>query len=71
MTKQFYSLGDVAELLRVAPYKIHYLLATGQVPEPRLRVGSRRVWTAEEIVPISEKLKLTMDRASNNDDTPQ
>lgn len=69
MTKQFFSLGDVAELLRVAPYKIHYLLATGQVPEPRLRIGSRRIWTAEEIVPISEK--LTMDRARNNDDAPQ
>lgn len=63
MTKQFHSLGDVAELLRTTPYKIHYLLATKQVPEPRLRIGSRRIWTAEEIAPISEK--LTMDKAAD------
>ena len=56
MTKQLFSLGDVAQLLRTTPYKIHYLLATGQIPEPRLRVGSRRIWTADEVVPISEKL---------------
>ena len=58
MNKQFFSLGDVAQLLRTTAHKIHYLLATGQVPEPRLRIGSRRIWTADEIVPISEKLGM-------------
>jgi hypothetical protein len=58
MNKQLYSLGDVAQLLRTQPHKIHYLLATHQVPEPARRIGSRRIWTMEEIVPISEKLGL-------------
>ena len=56
MDKQYYSLGDVAQLLRTTPYKVHYLLTTGQVPEPRLRIGSRRIWTMAEILPISERL---------------
>lgn len=49
---------DVAELLRVSADKIFYLLQTGQIPEPRLRVGGKRLWTLEEISPISEKLKI-------------
>ena len=58
MNQQLYSLGDVAQLLRTTPHRIHYLLTTGQVPEPARRIGSRRIWTMAEILPISEKLGL-------------
>ena len=56
MNKEFFSLGDVAQLLRTQPHKIHYLLTTGQVPEPARRIGARRIWTMEEILPLAEKL---------------
>jgi hypothetical protein len=58
MNHTLYSLGDVAQLLRTQPHKIHYLLTTRQIPEPAIRIGSRRIWTMEEILPISEKLGL-------------
>lgn len=57
MEKQFFTLGDVAQLLRTTPHKIHYLLSTGQIPEPSLRIGSRRVWTMPEIGAISDTVQ--------------
>lgn len=51
-------MTDIAELLSVPADKIFYLLQTGQVPEPRLRVAGKRLWTLAEILPISEKLTL-------------
>ncbi len=57
MDKEFFTLGDVAQLLRTTPHKIHYLLTSGQIPEPSLRIGSRRVWTIPEIAAISDKVQ--------------
>lgn len=60
MQPQLFSLGDVAKLLSTQPYRIVYLLNVGAVPEPRLRVAGKRLWTHEEIVPIAERLKLDL-----------
>lgn len=60
MQQELFSLGDVAELLRAKPHRIFYLLSVGAVPEPRLRVGGKRLWTLEEIVPIAERLKFDL-----------
>lgn len=56
--KEHYSLIDVAELLGVPVEKIYQLLKTRQVPEPRLRVRGKRLWTLAEILPVSEKLTI-------------
>ena len=58
MFHELFSLADVCKLLHVKPHKILYLLSVGEVPEPRLRVGGRRLWTVPEIALISEKLSL-------------
>ena len=55
MEKQFYSLRDAAELLRVQAYRIVYLLSTGQVPEPQ-RIGGKRIFTLMDLHRLSEKL---------------
>jgi DNA-binding transcriptional MerR regulator len=60
MQTELYSLSDVAHLLRVKPHRILYLLSSGAVPEPRLRVGGKRLWTHEEIAIVSEKLKIQL-----------
>jgi DNA-binding transcriptional MerR regulator len=57
MEQVYFSLGDVAKLLRTTPHKIHYLLSIGQIPEPNLRIGSRRVWTMAEIGAISDTVQ--------------
>ena len=39
------SLKDIAALLDVKAYRVEYLLAHGLVPEPKLRISGRRVFT--------------------------
>ena len=51
-------LGDVARQLDCKPYKIVYLLTTGQVPEPRLRLGNRRLFTGDDITRLALKLGI-------------
>lgn len=60
MQPELFSLSDVADLLAVKPHRILYLLSTRAVPEPRLRVGGKRLWTLEEIAVVSEKLKIQL-----------
>ncbi len=57
MKKEHFTLGEVARRLQIEPYKIHYMLSCHKIEEPNLRIGSRRVWTEAEIVPIAERLK--------------
>ena len=43
------SLKDVSAVLGVKAYRVEYLLAHGCVPEPKLRVSGRRVFTASDL----------------------
>ena len=43
------SLKDVSAVLGVKAYRVEYLLAHGLVPEPKLRVSGRRVFTASDL----------------------
>jgi hypothetical protein len=52
-------LGDVARLLGCKPHRIVYLLSSGQVAEPAMRLGNRRVFTKDDIARIAAKLTLT------------
>lgn len=61
---ELFTLGELAELLKVPAYRILYLLTSRQVAEPR-RIAGRRVFTAEEAAIISEKLKI-QDGLSNS-----
>ena len=45
-------LGDIA------PHRILYLLSNRLGPEPKLRVGGRRLWSLPEIAVVAEKLKI-------------
>lgn len=70
MHAELYSLSDVADLLRVKPHRILYLLSSGSVPEPRLRVGGKRLWTHEEIAVVSEKLKIQLAKDMDRERGP-
>ena len=50
-------LGDVARLLDTPPHRIVYLLTARKVPEPALRVGGRRVFTAEDVERVRAALQ--------------
>lgn len=61
MQPELYSLSDVSRILgNIAPHRILYLLSTRAVPEPRLRVGGRRLWALDEIAQLAEKLKIQL-----------
>jgi hypothetical protein len=55
---ELFSLSDVAKLIVVAPHRILYLLSVDPSLEPKLRVAGKRLWTHEEIVPISDRFAL-------------
>jgi hypothetical protein len=60
-----YLLGEVSRRLGCEPYRITYLLATGKVPEPRLRLGNRRLFTEEDIARIAATLGI--ENGDNHD----
>ena len=51
-------LGDVARIFGCKPHRIVYLLSSGQVPEPALRLGNRRIFTGADIDNLAEKLGI-------------
>jgi len=60
MNQNHFSLGETARILKVQPYRIVYLLTTGKVPEPKLRLGNRRVFSLGDVQRISERLKVVL-----------
>ncbi len=51
--KTYYSLGQVARLLGVAPHRIVYLHTVGKSPEPN-RVFGNRAYRWSEVVALAE-----------------
>ena len=43
------STGEVADRLGIPTYKLQYLLSTGQIPEPTIRLAGKRAWRYSEI----------------------
>lgn len=60
MNTDYFLLGDVARILRCRPYQIVYLLTTGQVPEPALRIGNKRIFTIPDMQRIAERLHMQL-----------
>jgi len=49
MRTRLYSTRDVAQKLGVRRYRLDYLLETGRIPEPSLRIAGKRIWSADEL----------------------
>lgn len=47
--RNLYSIKEVAKILKKQPYQIAYVLETGRVPEPKVRLGNRRAFDMDEI----------------------
>ena len=59
--EQHYLLGEVARILSRRPHQISYLLASGRVPEPEMRIANKRLFSEEDVVRLSRQLKTTPD----------
>jgi hypothetical protein len=42
-------LGEVARLLKRRPHQVAYAISSGLVPEPKLRIGNKRILQAEDM----------------------
>lgn len=60
MNDQLFLLGEVAELLAVKPYTVSYPFLTRKLPEPKLRLGNRRVFTTADVEAVAQTLHLPM-----------
>ncbi len=47
------TLKNVAELLKVKPYRIGYVLSVKLVPEPALRIGNKRVFSQDNVTRLA------------------
>jgi hypothetical protein len=56
----------VARLLRTKPHKIVYLLTSGQVPEPEMRLRNRRLFSAEDIKRLAAKVSKKRERTKKS-----
>ena len=61
MTQELFLLGDVSSRLNVPPHRISYLFQKRAVPDVKLRLGNRRVFTNEECRAIAKALGLAWD----------
>ncbi|HEY7328060.1 MAG TPA: MerR family transcriptional regulator [Gemmataceae bacterium] len=57
MTQQHYILHEVARAVGRKPYQIAYMISNGELDEPKLRIGNRRIFTHEEVVRIKEIMR--------------
>jgi len=51
---KLYLLNDVARLMRRRPHQITYAITSGLLPEPKMRMGGRRVFQDEDIQRIAD-----------------
>ena len=51
---QTLSMQDCARLLQIQSYRIQYAYAHDRLPEPRLRIGGRRVFSSEDLQRLAE-----------------
>lgn len=56
--KEHYLLGNVAKELGRKPFQIVYMLTSGYVEEPKLRIGGKRIFSRSDI----ENIRSAMDR---------
>lgn len=47
--KKLFLLSEVAGVLRKRPWQITYAITSGIVPEPKLRIGNKRIFVEEDI----------------------
>ena len=58
MGQEYFTLADIVRLIKVQPLSVYHWIQTGQLPEPKIRVGSRRIWSAAEVAEIAAKMKI-------------
>ena len=59
-TKQFYSLTDCSRLLGVKEHRVAYAHRTGKLPEPKIRVAGKRVYSPADLRRMAAYFQVPM-----------
>jgi DNA-binding transcriptional MerR regulator len=59
---KMYLLSDVARLMRKRPHQITYAITSGLLPEPKVRMGGRRVFQDEDIERIAQYFGIRLKK---------
>jgi DNA-binding transcriptional MerR regulator len=54
MNKNHFLLNEVAKAIPCKAYQIAYLITTGVIEEPTLRINNKRIFTAKDVDRIRE-----------------
>ena len=49
MNKNHFLLNEVAKAVPCKPYQIAYLITTGVIEEPKLRINNKRIFSAKDV----------------------
>lgn len=47
--KKVLLLSEVARLFKMRPHQVAYAISSGLVPEPKLRIGNKRIFQSDDI----------------------
>jgi hypothetical protein len=59
-------MKEVATILKTKSWRIVYLLTSGKVEEPELRLAGRRVFTVEDLQRLAEALNAVPDEEGDD-----
>jgi len=60
--KKLFLLSEVAGLLRKKPWHVVYAITSGVVPEPKLRIGNKRIFVPEDIGRLAAHFGIAFDQ---------
>jgi hypothetical protein len=60
--KKVYLLSEVARLLKKRSHVIAYAISSGLVPEPKLRIGNKRIFVDEDIGRLAAHFGIAFDQ---------
>jgi hypothetical protein len=59
--KNLLLLSEVARVLRKKPWQLVYAITSGAVPEPKLRIGNKRIFVDEDIRRLAAHFGIAYD----------
>ena len=60
--KTHYLLGEAACLLKIKPYRIAYGISVGIIPDAKMRISNKRVFTFEEIETMAAHFNVELKK---------
>ena len=60
--KTHYLLGEAARLLKIKPYRIAYGISVGLIPDAKMRISNKRVFTWDEIEHLAQHFGVELKK---------